>query len=311
MIHEFAIDPTLMNNFDRVARFMEACGPGMPRLIAHMPSDWLRLAIRSCAASGLGVMALKKVEIIVESAIKKRRFLSRGRTYDGAASWVECAMREHRRLPFRAVVSGYESDPRPGCLGVDADLSENDAWHPQMSVTVDRSTAGLVGAIAPMLRLSRQVILIEPHFDIGRRAFTEPIRALLRAASSQPPRLEEVHLHMANRSNGFYAFLKSNHLVDLEQMVPAGVTARVYLWETDVIPSGPNARDALHDRFLITDIGGVQIGWGFDVRPGSKTTISLLDDLTRRELEASVSPDGRRFKAACSKPLSFTGSAHY
>lgn len=310
MLHEFAINPRAMTNFDRVSRFIEACGPGSPRLIANFPhGGWLKLAITSCAAAGLNVASLKKIEIVIETAIKRGRFMSRGRPYDDTATWIDCAIKEHGRLPFRAIVSGSDLNPQAGCLSVDADLSENKSWNPPRSATVERSTAELVGAIAPMLHLARRVILIEPYFDIGDRSFTDPIRAMLLAASSKPPRLEEVHLHIANRFDGLRAYLERDRLADLERLVPDGVTGRVFIWQKEIIPTDPNAKDKLHDRFLLTDRGGVQIGWGFKTERGSKTTISLLDDGTCQSLEKDVASDSRRFRAECSAPIEVSGRA--
>lgn len=192
-------------------------------------------------------------------------------------------------------------------LDVEADLDAEVSWKLPQSTTVDRTVPELVRALAPMLRLARKVVVVEPNFDIGNHSYTAPIAALLREAARQPPALSAIDLHVTKRFEGMAAYLDNQCRGDVERLVPRGVTATICLWEAELLRAH-GATDRLHDRFLLTDIAGVQLGWGFDTRPGSKTTITLLGGELCRQLEHDLSSGSSRFRRA-GPPIRFIGKA--
>ncbi len=307
MVYEYAIDPEGMNSFDRVARVLDACGPGTPRLLAQLPDGgWHKAVLNHCRRLGFGDQLLKRIEAKVVDAIKGHRFVSRGRPRS-AEPWLEVAIAEHCRLPFRAIGTNSSASGLEGAVRLDDDLAAFPAWNVPTSMTVERTVEGMVGALAPLLHLARKVVIVEPHFDVGSAAFTAPIRALLREAAGKPPQLQLVQLHVMQRSDGIREYWANSCMHQLQSLVPDGVAAEFFLWHAD-INRGENASDRPHDRFLLTDNSGVQIGWGFDVRPGSQTTLSLLDDRTCAKIESDYSLNSRRFRPADGGPIRIKGT---
>ncbi|MCO6438569.1 MAG: hypothetical protein J5J06_15870 [Phycisphaerae bacterium] len=299
-----------MNSLDRVARFMAACGSDTPRLVSHMPcGGWLNAAVKACAIAGCGPHAQKRVEILIDAAIKRGRFIDRQRKAPATITWIQAALDEHARLPFRAILSNQRITDSPVTLNVEDDLSDETLWNPPRSVTIQRTIPALVETLRPMLQLARKVVIIEPNFDIGSRSFTEPLRAMLLEANKTPPDLKLVELHMTNSFDGLHNYLADECREQIELLIPANVNAEIYLWEGGVLRGNTSATDRLHDRFMLTNRGGVMVGWGFDTRPGSQTTITLLDDTTCREIERDVSCETRRFRMAGRSPIQFTGRA--
>lgn len=309
MVHEVAIDPGEMKSFDRVARFMNACCMGSPRVIAHFPhGSWRKSALAAGASAGCGDAALKSIEIAIDTAFKSGRFINRGRPSNIASSWISAAIQEHTRLPFRAIVGRRSEQLAVAVLDIEADIDSDASWKLPQSVTVDRTVSELVRALGPMLRLARKVVVVEPNFDIGNSAYTAPIAALLREAARQPPALSVIELHMTKRFESMDAYLNTQCRSEVQRLIPTGLTADVCLWDRD-IRRDQRAADKLHDRFLLTDFAGVQLGWGFDTRPGSRTTITLLGDELCRQLERDLASNSARFRRATPVPLRFTGTA--
>jgi hypothetical protein len=307
MIHEFAIDPATLTCFDRVARIIDACSSGSPRLIADFPRRrWLNEVLASCESNGCFDSMLKRVEIKIDHAKKNGRLHDRGRNSPTDGPWIDRAIKEYQRLSFRAIVSTGGAASAESVLEIEEDLLTQVAWNLPRSVTVERTAKAFVDALSPLLRLSSRITIVEPYFDIGDTASTNPIRALLLESAKEMPSLTLVQLHIANKFDGMRKYL-IEHSSELAKIIPNDVDAEVFLWEEGIVRGERSKSDKLHDRFLLTDVGGVQIGWGFNTKKGSYTTLTLLDDKERRDLEENISLRSNRFRPVHEEPLRVKG----
>ena len=76
----------------------------------------------------------------------------------------------------------------------------------------------------------------------------------------------------------------------LPQKIPAGISLRIVRWKER------NQGDGLHNRYILTDRGGIRMAWGLDEgHPGQTDDISLLKPSIYKE----------RWKQYCEEPTAF------
>jgi hypothetical protein len=126
------------------------------------------------------------------------------------------------------------------------ELSTLDSWKVSPSYSVDRTATAIVAAIEPLLKISKQILLVDNYFNLGSNAvLAELIRAAVKAGCTQltivtgcdcaSPDMVWAHEYQSLASDDFQCkWLK--------------VPDRFF-----------------HDRYLITDTGAITAGHGFSV----------------------------------------------
>lgn len=275
MIYEYALDPELVATWTQAIQcthFKNCFSMGQGRIVSRYPKNWKRLVWNECQSGN--DMARKRLEELL--VFLSGRMVRRTNVHWGtdAHSWIENAVIEHKKRPFHAILA--RANPRShAAVLTKTDLEEgNDPrWDVQSSLHVPRNSAQMAKVLAPILRCSTVAIFVDPYFDPEQERFFQPFEAFLhRMFRDRPcaaPSRIEVHTKAYDNQN---RTRRRKDWQRLRQCVPTGARVKVRLLEDK------QNGERLHNRYLLTDLGGVLFGTGLDERAGDSDDIALMKD---------------------------------
>ncbi|TAK86138.1 MAG: hypothetical protein EPO20_08000 [Betaproteobacteria bacterium] len=269
MIYEFALEPTLLNSWERFRYLTEKFGVSQGRLISRYPKRWKALVYD--ALGGCSEIDKKRIE---ERLVRlDDRMMSRTSEWEPARDWLSNAENEHAKRPFRAIVAAANPRAKPEVLIAD-ELDENTpGWIVKREIVVARQAADLANALSPLLYLAREIVFVDPHFDPYKPRARATLREFLVRASSRQNgiQIQRVEFHTSFREG--IAEFDAECQRQLPQRIPAGISLRVVRLRERAGGEG------FHNRYILTDRGGVRLAWGLDEGTVAQTDdLSLLDD---------------------------------
>jgi len=266
MIHEYAVDPALLCDKERFRYLTEHFGVHKGRLISRYPKRWKRLVYKGVAE--LSEMQRKWIEdrlaTIDEKMVKRKSEWIEGQ------GWLNNAEFEHTRRPFHAILAMANPSERDYIL-TDDDLDEEALlWKVESEITVSRSPQALASAVAPLLRISRKIFFIDPYIDPYKPRSRKTLEAFLRACLVNRPsniQLARIEFHTKYREEIGHFFSECER--QFPKIVPTGYTLRILRWEEK------QGGDGFHNRYILTERGGIRFTWGLDAGSPAQT-----DDLS-------------------------------
>lgn len=270
MIHEFAVDPALLNNWERFRYLTEKFGVCHGRLISKFPKRWKAMVYDGLES--VGEIERKKIEICLQRIDEKMQMRAQPAVWDSAKSWLPNAEDEHARQPFHAIVAGANQRKHDRVLTYD-DLSEDTLlWAVPREKVVSRDAISLAGAVSPILRIAKSVVFVDPHFDPykprARNTLTVFLKACLDGRIDHALPRVEFHTAFKPAISDFSGECQRQ----LPRRIPHGMSLRVVRWRERV------GGDGLHNRYILTERGGVRLAWGLDEgNPAQTDDISLLE----------------------------------
>lgn len=270
MIFEFAVDPALLNNWERFRYLTDKFGVGHGRLISRFPKRWKRMVYDGL--DGVGDVERKRIVERMANIEEKMQVRASSTEWDSVRNWLPNAENEHERQPFHAIVAGANPRNHDRVLAYD-DLSEDTPlWAVPHEKVVSREATSLAAAISPILRIAKSVILVDPHFDPYKPRARNTLAAFLEACLDGriDHALPKVEFHTAFKQGN--AGFSSECQRQLPQCIPHGMSLKVVRWQER------NGGDGLHNRYILMDRGGVRLAWGLDEgNPGQNDDLSLLE----------------------------------
>ena len=174
-----------------------------------------------------------------------------GGAYDPARTWRENIAFQHALEEFRAVIVVANGD---GPFVAAEDVSdEHPLWRVDPGSSIPRDPPAFVSALRLLLAGSTQVAVVDPYFRPDRPEKVEVLRHICEALRARPI---EIEIHAADVTLDYREF-KRLALRTLAHALPAGCTMRLHYWVARE-PGEPGER--FHNRYILTDIGGVQFG---------------------------------------------------
>lgn len=267
MIYEYALEPEVLASWaanSRDYRFaIDKFGLGQPRLVSEYPKNWIRRV--HDAATGLKdeKLEIKKLDALIER-IRENMIRRQNSSDHGDDLWLENAVREHERFPFQGIVAtanpnGYKQVLLSSELG----LKQDERWDKQRELFVPRTAEAMSLAVTPMLSICKEAIFIDPYFRAENR-YLNSFRAFF-LVMSKNCRLSRIEIYFNTIIQNF----QRNFGNQISSIIPSNLRVRfVQLHER---PNGPE----LHDRYILTEVGGLELSRGLDVG-GGDVRISLL-----------------------------------
>jgi len=268
MIHEYALEPELVATWGAIHNcrfFFRAFGPGEGRLVARYPKKWAA-KVWEAFQSG-SELDRKRLEELLQQ-MKRSMVKRKDCCWDATRqNWLDNALTEHGRHPFRAIMARDNPQNFPDIL-TDEDLagSQCAGWDIPHGITMKREATEMAAAVAPMLSLCRWVRFIDPYISKGKQRHRQSLSAFLKILGAArpvgPPEVIEIH----TSGNGASPDFPKNFC----KVIPTGLTVSFFQWQER--PGGQR----LHNRYILTDLGGVAFQHGLDTGAAGET-----DDITR------------------------------
>ena len=273
LIYDYALEPELVADcdqflyryFTQYKKFSWDTGC----VVVQYPNTWRELVKRLVGDE-------KRLEVLL-AWLPRTQIIRRASDFlwKDTFTWLENAEAEQENSLhwFHAILARDNPRDQSNVLR-GADISSgtaNRAWdQPPPSITVDRTAASMAACIEPMLRYATRIRFIDPHFCALHEKYQKPLCEFLRIfCDSKRDSKREVTLELHASVNDKDKLDWKEFLEDckekLPDLIPKGFTLTVHLWENR--EKGQN----FHNRYILTDIGGVQFGTGLDQRATKDT----------------------------------------
>ncbi len=205
-------------------------------------------------------------------------------TWKDAATWLENAECENGFHSFHRILALDNPRKHPNVV-CRKDISSKTVNPAPPSVTVNRIATSMAAGIEPLLLYAKSIRFIDPHFCALHKRFRDPLCEFLRIICDNKRKVElELHASadrvkvsdhdieaLADKLKVSVDKLKALDAGvlawevfrqecedELPRIIPKGFTLTIYLWKKREKGQG------FHNRYILTDIGGVQLGTGLD-----------------------------------------------
>jgi len=274
MIKEYALQPDLVSTWQTCRFLLDKFGYGRGRVISRYPKKWAKLTYESLNND----KPMEKKRIEVGLIRLKAALYPRYHVWDSAKGWLDNAIEEHGHRPFCAIIS----DDNPGSNAAiirEADLDEDEEprWKAETQCRIERTAANMAACADALLRNAKQIIFVDPHFNPQAGRFKRPLEAFLRIATNRPAgiRISRIEIHTGHTAAGVKTFFDSECQKHLPPIIPSGLKVRLVRWDQAYV----------HNRFILTECGGLKFGTGLDDHDGRPLSHDLVDLLERETYE--------------------------
>lgn len=277
MIYEFAVDPAIVATWCQRglgSLFADHFGLGTPRIISQFPRSWEKLVWNEYRQ--LGHHRNRNRSLLMEQILKRVSDTTVRRTtrhWDNSKSWLENTELQHQIAPFDAILSSSNPRAHTHVICANSTLFDNPLWRRNKDKLVPRSPQETENVISPMLRIATNILFIDPFFCTESR-YLKPFERCFDTIVKQ--RSGDRHQAISGSVLPSIEILRSYRANDyckseLSRILPAQLnllirTLRPY-------PKGQR----LHNRYILTDVGGLDFGDGLGV--GGSDARDNLDDV--------------------------------
>lgn len=286
MLYEYAVDPSLLGDINNCRTIFDNFKPERGKLIADVPRKW-----QQAAFSAINGIPHAQCQPVMRKTLKKHlgRLLKESLCANRnppqwnriEESWLTHVLAAQGAHPYAAILAARTSQEL-ACTYALSELLLNapDCWRSPTQRSVLRNADNIVDALMPLLRISKQITLIDRHLYPGetryRRVLVELVRRIPEMNFGRG--VGSMTMHVSDQRHD----MRDSLQLHLGRHLPRGFEIVCCGWP----------KSAEHDRFAITDVGGIQLGQGFDEHSPAGTEhvfLSLIDYETRRRLMTQFS----------------------
>ncbi len=292
MIRAYAIEPeavlawTDKNGY----RFIkDKFGLGTSRMFLDIQkySKWKKKAYDAAQKNGLGDMELLRLQELFK-LWEIPRVKNRLGCYDNTISWLTNSRKEYDRHPFAAIIASSNPDKHPAVI-VEEELGQgNDyRWECSAASTPRRNAKELAGSIRNMLENSSVLHLVDQYFSTHKLRHKEVLEEFLNVAMYRCKR--QSHLDVTVHCNTDISYDHFNRgALELKKRLPKGIHLSFKRWKE----AEGKESEKFHNRYILSDLGGLVFGTGLDRGYGNQTEdINLMDkEQYRKRWEQFVDP---------------------
>ena len=279
MIQEYAIEPGALVSWatNKIAcRYIkDNFGIGKARFIAEFPQfkNW-RLQLRTAMPS-LDDLSQKRLEelfkLLTQTRVKRSDYV-----YDGSQGWLENAEKEHCRHQFSAILATRNPKDNKHVL-LDEEIGDwpEEIWGTRCQNTVQRQPTEMAQILSPLLHKSQDIIFIDPYFRAIKKDFRDMLQVFLQEAVRYPAfsKKQRVEVHVSadyDKASSAVEFC-SQCQRELPQMIPKELLVKFKRWKQR------QGGEKIHNRYILTNLGGVSFGIGLNAgKDGETDDLNLL-----------------------------------
>ncbi len=293
MIHEYALEPELVaswHNSSDYRYFIEQfgfnrSGTATGRVVAQCPKKWEKRVWDAFSAnSGRSANSFdsrRRIETFLRG-LKETLVRRPNIRWDDQRTWLENAEQENTRRPFHAILA--RDNPRNNSQVVHGDdvlaHSPPPLWDVHPETTVSRQAKAMATHLKPMLRCATKVFFVDPHFRASEARFRNPLREFLRIICDGSRTVTlEYHASASYANAPSWDHFQRECKNHLPRLIPQGFKLTVRRWKDRA--GGQRS----HNRYILTDIGGVLFGHGLDEGDGSDDISRLSREIYRKRCD--------------------------
>lgn len=275
MIYEYAVSPALFNSTDNIAFIHEAFGLDNGRLISEYPRKrkWIQLArhfIEKTAKDDYEKSQLKELLIALE---KRALYDRQGAQWDENKNWLDNVLNENARRAFRGILNHQSATNDHSVMTVSSTWCSPN-WKNPPSLSISRTAASIVSSVMPLISLSSTLILIDRNFEPNDARFSKVLiefaEQLLR--QTHQPKITQIKYVTTYESDKnlprSFNIFESECKAHLESLIPRGISVKFIV----------KVKKLLHDRFILTNRGCIQLGIGLDEGDGNVLMTRLSNE---------------------------------
>ena len=288
MLHEYAVEPELVATWCTRASgryFLDKFGLGSPRILSMYPrgpKHWKTLVEEAWNMANDVADRKRIVELI--QRLSEVQVVRPNAVWNPDRAWLDNAVAEHQRIPFHAILARHNPSRHPKVLVADLLDERTSLWSVPRGAVVQREATGMACVVRDMLRMARDIVFVDPYFSCSpARYYAEVIAACFQACIEQriPGGQPRVRILTADDSDDdekcTHVFFTKQCRDRLPSRLPIGQHVEIRR-----LKERANG-EQLHNRYILTELGGVSFGAGLDEKPGAAFDDLFL--LTRRQYE--------------------------
>ncbi len=265
---EIAIEPAYLCTWDRIRLIVDQCGFDHGRLISDFPrGKWSWQVIESCQAC----LPTEKNRIVEYLKNAKLKLIRRGRSFNETNDWMHNAKREHVRLPFHVVVTSGQQPGFSDFVEGEELHGEHPKWKKETDDVIARTTDAMGDTARELLVQSREIVFVDPNFET-KASYTKPLCRFVELASDGSP-VTRLEYHLERDSTKEHFTDKLNTVLRRFLKLPPHSNLKFIRWKSlEQLP-----RDAMHPRYILTDLGGIRYDYGLcEGKDGETTDVQII-----------------------------------
>jgi hypothetical protein len=202
----------------------------------------------------------------------KNRLIDSNREYDADKVWLINAEYQHNWKPFHAIIACDNPSSHEKILIASDIDEETPLWCNPKDRIVPRKADALAACARGLLKVSKNILLIDPHFNPELTRYIETFSYLVDFSFDEnSPRRFELHVENKKMSPALDLW-RDRCVTKLAPILPLGVQLRITRWQQK------DGGDKPHARYILTERGGIRYDYGLDEgEEGDQTTdVSLI-----------------------------------
>lgn len=273
MFHEYALEPSVLSDWQRTRYFLDGFGPWKGRFLAGYPRKWKRMVYEGLKCGEVERLRIVERLRLLDPSVFSPRHPG---PYETTRTWRQNVEIEDGRAAFRAVIVG--SSPNGRYLDADEVDDDQPLWRVEPGAAIVREPEAFCRALDLLLRASSHVAVIDPFFRADQADKLIPLVALCRRLAEQSV---VIHVHASDAGLSYQEFERVAKRA-MPRMLPLGTAVTLHYWRARQ-PGEFGAR--FHNRYILTDVGGVQFGDSIEQGdPGQHDRLSILGRGERADL---------------------------
>ncbi len=257
MSKEYGIDPEILSTYESFFTVIPNFGSKHFRFIRRYPKKWSSMVKK--AVDNVPVKAKKRIIeklIYIDKELVDCLTTHNGSpTFDGNLSWFNNAINFHSALPFDGIISNSSSTINCVCDYASFNIDTNPIFDTSSSYRIRRTETDMAEAVKQFLRQAREIHFVDPHFEKLHPRHLRPLKKFLTTIFSRINNVPVscIYYHTGD-SNLDASRIQSAINREILPLLPIGAHIDFVRWSVT----------NMHNRFILTDIGGVQFGIGLD-----------------------------------------------
>jgi len=274
MLSEYAVEPAAIGEDWRTFKdLIDRFGADKGRLISRLPTKWEKKVIE--AAKEAGVSDVRMTDIVERLRNSKHKVVDFNRTYDHDAAWIDNALREHAARQFKAIICDAGKAACAEAMEPDDCSDAHALFGATTSCDVTRTADQIADALHTITAVSKEVDIVDPYFDLRptKGNYLATLISLLARLAVDPGQTKAIRVHFRDHdSRPSPEVLARDGSARVGGLLPPGYRIELYSW------SARQGGEDFHDRYVLSDIGGIMIGAGLSADgSGESAAFTLLN----------------------------------